>query len=125
MGRHPGMSTFCLTQGSRTGEAYIQANLSGSTLFLYLAHLLDTRQRRRNELSSVYQPLSDASTYRDARGREHAFGDSQPPRENAPHRIRAGSNAWDEGSEADEERRAGTFQIGDDEEDRRRSDNLV
>jgi len=119
------VSTFRSYDPRPSTKADIQANLSGSTLFLYLAHLLDTRQRRRNELSSVYQPLSDASTYRDARGREHAFGDSQPPRENAPHRIRAGSNAWDEGSEADEERRAGTFQIGDDEEDRRRSDNLV
>jgi hypothetical protein len=73
----------------------------------------------------VYQPL-DSSTYRDARGREHAFGDSQAP--TAPFRGRAGSNAWDEDSEAGDERREGVsaFQIGDDEEGgRRRIDDLV
>ena len=103
-------------------QANIQANLTGSTLFLYLAHLLSSRQQRRSELSSVYQPL-DSSTYRDARGREHAFDDAQPPRET--HRGRAGSNAWDEGSEMGDEPRS-TFQIGEDEEgDRRRVNDLV
>jgi hypothetical protein len=106
-------------------QANIQANLLGSTLFLYLAHLLSNRQRRRNELSSVYQPLADSTTYRDSRGREHAFNhDAQPPRETRP---RAGSNAWDEGSEAGDERR-GAFQLGDDEDEgdrRRTADTLV
>jgi len=74
----------------------------------------------------VYQPLSDSTTYRDSRGREHAFDhDAQPPRETRP---RAGSNAWDEGSEAGDERRVGAFQLGDDDDegDRRRTgDTLV
>ena len=96
-------------------QADIQANLTGSTLFLYLAHLLSSRQQRRSELSSVYQPL-DSSTYRDARGREHAFDDAQPPR-----RGRAGSNAWDEGSEMGDELRS-TFQ---EEGDRIRVNDLV
>lgn len=113
-----------------------QANLLGSALFLYLAHLLALRQRRRTEISSVYQPLSDSSTYRDAQGREHAFGyGEQPPREaggTPGQRTRAGSNAWDEGSEAGDDRiqSASAFEIGgDDDEDegrnRRRGDDLV
>lgn len=125
-GRHSnGVISWYVPFIRKTQPADNQANLTGSTLFLYLAHLLSSRQRRRNELSSVYQPL-DSSTYRDARGREHAFGDAQPPRE--AHRGRAGSNAWDEGSEAGDERREGVsaFQIGDDEEgDRRRVGDLV
>ncbi|KAK8850407.1 hypothetical protein IAR55_004325 [Kwoniella newhampshirensis] len=53
----------------------IVANLLGSTLFLYLAHLAHTRLRKRQELSTLYQPLSaqSSSTYRDAQGRQHAF----------------------------------------------------
>lgn len=103
-----------------------QANLLGSTLFLYLAHLLAKRHRRRTELSTLYQPLSDSSIYRDARGREHAFesGDAQPPRETGIgiQRARAGSNTnvWDEASDAgDDGRRGELFEIGgdDDEED--------
>lgn len=105
----------------------MQANLLGSTVFLYLAHLLSQRQRRRNELSALYQPLSDSSTYRDARGREHAFGgDYQPPREVVvgTHRARAGSNVWDEASDADPAetgRPSEVFEIGgeEDEDDRR------
>ena len=99
-------------------QANIQANLTGSTLFLYFAHLLSSRQQLRSELSSVYQPL-DSSTYRDARGREHAFDDAQPPRET--YRGRAGSNAWDEGSETGDEPRS-TFQ---EEGDRIRVNDLV
>ncbi|EIW69825.1 hypothetical protein TREMEDRAFT_17930, partial [Tremella mesenterica DSM 1558] len=49
-----------------------QANLLGSTLFLYLAHILHRRSRRRSERQALYQPL-DSSTYRDAQGREHTF----------------------------------------------------
>ncbi|WVR08467.1 hypothetical protein IAU60_005522 [Kwoniella sp. DSM 27419] len=63
----------------------IAANLLGSTVFLYLAHLADKRHQRRLELSSLYQPLSEhsSSTYRDAQGRSHAFQREpghQPPR---------------------------------------------
>ena len=108
----------------------IQANLLGSTLFLYLAHLLSQRQRRRRELSTLYQPLSGhhSSTYRDARGREHAYefgnGESQPPRETRlqnqtqNQRPRAGStNVWDEASDAgDEGRHSELFEIGDEDD---------
>ncbi|WOO79485.1 putative protein [Vanrija pseudolonga] len=53
----------------------IAANLLGSTAFLYLAHLLDKRNRRRAELAQLYQPLSASASasYRDAQGRTHAF----------------------------------------------------
>lgn len=50
----------------------IVANLSGATIFLYLAHLLHTRARRRSEIADLYQPLPSHS-YRDAQGRTHAF----------------------------------------------------
>lgn len=52
-----------------------QANLLGSSLFLYLAHLLWQRNRKRQEISSLYQPLSaqGSATYRDAQGRQHNF----------------------------------------------------
>ncbi|TXT06100.1 hypothetical protein VHUM_03573 [Vanrija humicola] len=53
----------------------IAANLLGSTGFLYLAHVLDKRNRRRAELAQLYQPLSASAgaSYRDAQGRTHAF----------------------------------------------------
>ncbi|OCF43657.1 hypothetical protein I317_02549 [Kwoniella heveanensis CBS 569] len=53
----------------------IVANLLGSTLFLYLAHLAHKRHLRKLELSSLYQPLSvqSSQTYRDAQGRSHRF----------------------------------------------------
>ncbi|WRT70547.1 uncharacterized protein IL334_007545 [Kwoniella shivajii] len=92
----------------------IVANLCGSTLFLYLAHLLHQRNLRKMELSSLYQPLSvhGSSTYRDAQGRQHMFPSSSsvpesasggqgeegtPPRENR--REREGSGVWDEDSD--------------------------
>jgi hypothetical protein len=127
MGRHPGKLLDAAPYQYKTND---QANLLGSTLFLYLAHLLSLRQRRRTELSTLYEPLSDSSTYRDSRGRQHAFGhgDSQPPREavTGTHRARAGSNVWDEASDADPTemgRRSEVFEIGgedDDEDDTRR-----
>ncbi|WVF68022.1 hypothetical protein IAT40_002784 [Kwoniella sp. CBS 6097] len=56
----------------------IVANLFGSTLFLYLAHLAHKRHLRKLELSSLYQPLSVQSslTYRDAQGRSHRFNNN-------------------------------------------------
>ncbi|BEI85560.1 hypothetical protein CcaverHIS002_0509610 [Cutaneotrichosporon cavernicola] len=50
----------------------IVANLLGTTVFLYLAHLLHSRARRRSEIADLYQPLPSHS-YRDAQGRTHAF----------------------------------------------------
>ncbi|GMK54487.1 hypothetical protein CspeluHIS016_0110730 [Cutaneotrichosporon spelunceum] len=50
----------------------IVANLLGATVFLYIAHLLHTRARRRSEIADLYQPLPSHS-YRDAQGRTHAF----------------------------------------------------
>nr|XP_018259898.1 uncharacterized protein I303_07970 [Kwoniella dejecticola CBS 10117]OBR82056.1 hypothetical protein I303_07970 [Kwoniella dejecticola CBS 10117] len=97
----------------------IIANLLGSTLFLYLAHLLHQRNIRKMELSSLYQPLNaqTASSYRDAQGRRHQFNNNvdvgvdvdgnssdQPPRENVysstnSNRPREGSGVWDEESD--------------------------
>ncbi|KAL7422669.1 hypothetical protein Q5752_001960 [Cryptotrichosporon argae] len=50
----------------------ILANLTGSLAFLYLAHTLHRRARRRAELSTLYRPLNAAS-YRDAQGRMHPW----------------------------------------------------
>ncbi|EAL22949.1 hypothetical protein CNBA7170 [Cryptococcus deneoformans B-3501A] len=53
----------------------ILANLIGSSVFLYLAHLAHKRHLRKQEISSLYEPLSAGGVgrYRDAQGREHAF----------------------------------------------------
>lgn len=60
------------TQWKKFQFGDIVANLAGSTVFLYLAHLLHTRARRRSEIADLYQPLP-SHTYRDAQGRTHAF----------------------------------------------------
>ena len=87
------------------------ANLLGCTAFLYAAHLLHIRSRKRLEISSLYQPLS-THTYRDAQGRQHSFEPSSPStpsqhtrqttgRTHGPYRHqRQGSSVWDEESEA-------------------------
>ncbi|ORX41171.1 hypothetical protein BD324DRAFT_678553 [Kockovaella imperatae] len=117
----------------------ILANLLGSSLFLYLAHLLHARSRKRMEISTLYQPLS-SHVYRDAQGRQHTFDASptshspaqpssvRPPSpQQGPYRHqRQGSNVWDEGSEAgrssvedlsrDTTRGTKVFDIGDEEE---------
>lgn len=128
----------------------ILANLLGASLFIYLAHLLHLRLRKRQELSSLYQPLSaqNAHTYRDAQGRQHAFDVGSPtaaggngreaegPRNGQFRHVRQGSNVWEESSEArtsvDERDRGETmFELGDDEEEeprreiRREPDQLV
>ncbi|KAK1922952.1 hypothetical protein DB88DRAFT_440618 [Papiliotrema laurentii] len=106
----------------------ILANLVGSALFLYAAHLLHLRFRKRAELSSLYQPLSihNSSTYRDAQGRQHAFDAGQPlpetPDRGPTRHARSGSNVWEADSDARtsiEDGRAGQtmFDIGDDEDD--------
>nr|XP_031860203.1 uncharacterized protein CI109_004335 [Kwoniella shandongensis]KAA5527275.1 hypothetical protein CI109_004335 [Kwoniella shandongensis] len=91
----------------------IVANLFGSTVFLYLAHLAATRIRKRQELSTLYQPLSaqSTSTYRDAQGRQHAFpssaddqasnggGDMSPDGGRVGGRGREGSGVWDDDSD--------------------------
>ncbi|WWC92138.1 uncharacterized protein L201_007092 [Kwoniella dendrophila CBS 6074] len=93
----------------------IIANLSGSTIFLYFAHLLHKRQIRKLELSNLYQPLNEhnSSTYRDAQGRRHQFNtntdietdqnQNQPPREELLYsntrereRERQGSEVWND-----------------------------
>lgn len=53
----------------------ILSNLFGSSVFLYLAHLAHKRHLRKQEISSLYEPLSAGGVgrYRDAQGREHAF----------------------------------------------------
>ncbi|OXB39403.1 hypothetical protein J007_00771 [Cryptococcus neoformans] len=53
----------------------ILSNLVGSSVFLYLAHLAHNRHLRKQEISSLYEPLSAGGVgrYRDAQGREHAF----------------------------------------------------
>lgn len=105
----------------------ILANLLGASLFIYLAHLLHLRSRKRQELSSLYQPLSShhTSTYRDAQGRQHAFdgaGLSDENDERGPYRhTRQGSNVWEADSEArtSEERMRGeaVFDIGDEDDE--------
>ncbi|KAI9633620.1 uncharacterized protein MKK02DRAFT_38278 [Dioszegia hungarica] len=98
----------------QTGD--ILSNLLGSTLFLYLAHLLHQRHRRKSEISSLYQPLSSAS-YRDAQGREHLFSPSgsSPAQAQKSRPGRQGSNVWDD-EDSDGEGRAGAFEIGDEED---------
>lgn len=58
----------------------IVANLCGSTLFLYAAHVLAQHRRRRNEIAELYTPLSAhaGASYRDAQGRTHAFAPAVP-----------------------------------------------
>jgi hypothetical protein len=102
----------------------IVANLFGSSLFLYAAHLLHLRSRKRQELSSLYQPLSaqNSATYRDAQGRQHAFNGGQPTPEqlrNGRH-ARSGSNVWEADSEAGnsgDERNHTIFGLGDEDDD--------
>jgi hypothetical protein len=98
----------------QTGD--ILSNLLGSTLFLYLAHLLHQRHRRKSEISSLYQPLSSAS-YRDAQGREHLFSPSgsSPAQAQKSRPGRQSSNVWDD-EDSDVEGRAGAFEIGDEED---------
>lgn len=83
------------------------ANLLGASLFLYLANFVYRRNRRRSEISSLYQPLS-SSTYRDAQGRTHTFGGAtdaqlQPAGQGRGVGMpaRHGSNPWDEGDDSD------------------------
>ncbi|WVQ85883.1 hypothetical protein IAT38_008051 [Cryptococcus sp. DSM 104549] len=119
----------------------ILANLLGSTLFLYLAHLAYSRHLKRQELSSLYQPLSaqSSATYRDAQGREHAFssagggsgGEAGTPLTGGAAggsggRERGGSGVWDEESDeggrgSEETARGGgrsaVFGIGDEEDE--------
>ncbi|WWC98737.1 hypothetical protein V866_005630 [Kwoniella sp. B9012] len=113
----------------------IIANLLGSTLFLYLAHLAYQRNQRKLELSSLYQPLTEqnSSTYRDAQGRRHQFNvpsatdadEDQPPREvysGGVNRQRQGSNVWDDESDLDRSsqdtaRGGGMFQLGEEDDD--------
>lgn len=101
----------------------MKANLLGSTTFLYLAHLLHLRSRKRRELFTLYQPLSvqSSSTYRDAQGREHAFDPSvSGPAMAGPYRHREGSNVWEEGSEGRHSGEEGpgrqVFGIGDEDD---------
>jgi len=120
----------------------IVANLCGSLIFLYLAHLLHARSRKRQELSSLYQPLSltGQSTYRDAQGREHTFDPSGPSSRRGAEREAAGpdtgrnggpygnasqkqgSNVWDEESgrgstESPPIPSGPVFGLGDDDEE--------
>jgi hypothetical protein len=41
----------------------LQANLLGSSLSLYLAHTLKQKNRRRYEISRLYQPISSSSGF--------------------------------------------------------------
>ncbi|WVW81008.1 hypothetical protein I302_102999 [Kwoniella bestiolae CBS 10118] len=114
----------------------IVANLLGSTLFLYLAHLTHQRNQRKLELSSLYEPLTEqgSSTYRDAQGRRHQFNASsldeeQPPRVDgavyggAGNRARQGSNVWDDESDQDRSSQdtarggGGVFELGDEDDE--------
>ena len=105
----------------------ILANLLGASLFIYLAHLLHLRSRKRQELSSLYQPLSShhSSTYRDAQGRQHAFDGARPSSnegERAQYgRDRSSSNVWEEESEGraseEEPRNESVFDIGDEDDE--------
>jgi hypothetical protein len=128
-----------------------QANLLGCTVFLYLAHMLHQRHQRRTEISTLYEPLS-SSTYRDAQGREHAFGDTSSPTRGDgaggagggganrslrgySARGRQGSNVWDD-ADSDAGRPSGedtysgrtggaVFGIGEDADGPGRAGNLV
>ncbi|WVQ70524.1 hypothetical protein IAR50_000043 [Cryptococcus sp. DSM 104548] len=82
----------------------ILSNLLGSSLFLYLAHLAHLRHLKKQEILSLYQPLSagGAGRYRDAQGREHRFeGAASSPVQDTARPGGRGSQGviWDEESE--------------------------
>ena len=82
----------------------ICANLLGSSLFLYLAVLLNRRIRRRQEIALLYQPLGAASSgdpiQRGAYAYEYdEYSEDQP----ATYGDRGGhSNVWDVEDDEDE-----------------------
>ncbi|KAK4688274.1 hypothetical protein P7C73_g1832, partial [Tremellales sp. Uapishka_1] len=94
---------------SEVVQSALPANLLGSLTFLYLAHLLYQRSRRRSELSTLYQPISvqSSATYRDAQGRQHPFNSSNPlptiPEGTPTNTNRKGSDVWDEYDESGDE----------------------
>ncbi|GFZ48239.1 hypothetical protein JCM24511_05987 [Saitozyma sp. JCM 24511] len=148
-----GMAPFPTLPINDKAMHFFGANLLGCTVFLYLAHMLHQRHRRRTEISTLYEPLS-SSTYRDAQGREHAFGDTSSPTRGEggvgagagagganrslrgySARGRQGSNVWDD-ADSDAGRPSGedtysgrtggaVFGIGEDADGSGRAGNLV
>lgn len=86
-----------LTQQYKTFQlSDIAANLLGSALFTYIAHLMSVRARRRSEIRELYQPLQ-SSSYRDAQGRVHLFDrDVEAGYASDEAEPAAGGGVWDD-----------------------------
>ncbi|ODN82729.1 hypothetical protein L202_01013 [Cryptococcus amylolentus CBS 6039] len=88
----------------------ILSNLLGSSLFLYLAHLAHLRHLKKQEILSLYQPLSAGGVgrYRDAQGREHRFEGAASPVQETSSAAGVGGGRGSQGVIWDEESETGS-----------------
>ncbi|WVO17545.1 hypothetical protein L204_105240 [Cryptococcus depauperatus] len=94
--------------------ADIFSNLLGSSLFLYFAHLAYQQHLKRQEIHSLYEPLSaqGAGRYRDAQGREHAFDAPTSNTTLSGQQWQQRATVWDEGSDSGRSRDEDEITLG-------------